>query len=75
MDGLLIEFNTFLPKIDIEKRQRIRIAIDDAQKEFAKVRKGDEDTRDSNIILLGSIDRLLNEVIETQRNSYREIFY
>lgn len=73
MDGLLTEFNTFLPKIEIGKRQRISNAIDEAQKEFAKVRKGDEDARDNNLIRLNDIDRLLSEVTEAQRNNYKDI--
>lgn len=74
MEGILIEFNTYLPMIDLEKRQRISNAIDDAQKEFAKVRKGDETTRDNNLIQLSKIDRSLNEVIEVKKNSYKDIF-
>lgn len=73
MDGLLIEFNTFLPMIELEKRQRISNAIDEAQKGFAKVRKGDEATRDNNLIQLNIIDRLLNEVIEVKKNGYKDI--
>ena len=73
MEGLLVEFNTFLPMIDLEKRQCISNAIDEAQKEFAKVRKGDEVTRDNNLIRLSKIDRALNEVKEVKKNSYKDI--
>lgn len=73
MERLLIEFNTFLPMIELEKRQRVSNAIDEAQKEFAKVRKGDEAIRDNNLIQLNRIDRLLNEVIEENKNIYKDI--
>lgn len=73
MEGLLIEFNTFLPMIELERRRQISNVIDEAQKEFAKIRKGDEASRDTNLIQLNKIDRLLNEVIEVKKNCYKDI--
>ena len=73
IDVCLTEFNTYLPKFDLFRRQQIISNIDKAKKEFAKVRKGDEDARDSNLSLLNSIDRLFNEELAEQRKSFIEL--
>ncbi|MBQ9397909.1 MAG: hypothetical protein IJU08_05370 [Bacteroidales bacterium] len=73
MDSVLTEFNTYLPQIEYQTKQRLCQSIDEAKKEFVKVRKGDEESRDRNIQQLNRIDRMLNEEIEKQRKDFMEI--
>ena len=39
MDSVLTEFNTYLPQIEYQTKQRLCQSIDEAKKEFVKVRK------------------------------------
>lgn len=73
LDAVLTEFNTYLPQIEYQRKLLLSHTIDEAKKEFVKVRKGDEEARDRNIQQLNSIDRILNEEIEKQRKNYMEI--
>lgn len=73
MDSVLTEFYTYLPQIEYQTKQRLCQSIDEAKKEFVKVRKGDEESRDRNIQQLNRIDRMLNEEIEKQRKDFMEI--
>lgn len=73
MDAVLTEFNTYLPQMEYQTKQHLSQSIDDAKKEFVKVRKGDEEARDRNIQQLNRIDRILNEEIEKQRKNFIEI--
>lgn len=73
IDNCLTKFNTYLPKINAIRRKKISDNIDDAKKEFARVRNGDESARDSNLLRLNNIDRLFNEELTEQRNKYVEL--
>ena len=73
IDKSLTEFNTYLPKFGYDRRLKVISNIDEAKKDFAKVRKGDEDARDANIIRLNTIDRLFNEELAEQRQNFVEL--
>lgn len=73
IDKSLTEFNTYLPKFGYDRRLKVISNIDEAKKEFAKVRKGDEDARDANIIRLNTIDRLFNEELAEQKQNFVEL--
>jgi hypothetical protein len=73
LSAVLTDFNTYLPQMEYQTKQRLSQAIDEAWKEFAKVRKGDDDARDRSIQQLNCIDRILNEEIQRQRKNYIEI--
>lgn len=73
IDGVLTEFNSHLPKMDYHNRQKLSSAIDEAKKDFIKVRKGDEDVRDANLKRLNDIDRILNDELEVQRKDFLDL--
>ena len=73
IDNCLTKFNTYLPKFNDIRRKAISNNIDDAKKEFARVRNGDESARDSSLFRLNSIDRLFNDELAEQRNNYVEL--
>lgn len=73
MDSVLTEFNTHLPKMSSSSKQQLSQTIDEAIREFPKVRKGDEDYRDINLQHLKDIDRQLNEELENQRKEFTDL--
>lgn len=73
IDILLTDFNTYMPNFDSFRRKQLSNAIDEAKKEFIKVRTGDEYVRDSNLTHLNNIDRLLNEELVEQGKKFIEL--
>lgn len=73
LDVVLTEFNSFLPQMEFQTKYRLGQLIDEAKKEFVKVRKGDEEVRDRNVQHLNDIDRIIQEEIENQRESFLDV--
>lgn len=69
----LTEFNTYLPRFEYYRRNRLVSAIDDAKREFPKIRKGEESVRDINLRRLNSIDRELNAELDSQRGDFMDV--
>ena len=69
----LTGFNSYLPKMEPSMKEQLTQTIDEANREFAKVRKGDEFYRDANLKHLDDIDRLLNEELVRQSKEFTDL--
>lgn len=73
INDVLTRFNTHLPKMDSFLKQQLTEAIDEAKKDFSKVRKGDDYYRDISLQHLEKIDRLLNEEKTRQSQDFLDL--
>ena len=69
----LTGFNSYLPKMDEFIKQQLIHAIEEAKKDFTKVRKGEEQYRDSNLEHLDKVDLLLNEELVRQSEEFADL--